>query len=105
MGLSDLKNNYPGKWKDAQRMAQEIYMLTPGTLEYSEKAESLFVELGGGCVENYKPAIIPNNDEMILYINSLEWSQDRSEEVRSLVACNLNGFVSWLKHREREIKK
>lgn len=45
------KTEYPGKWKEAQRLAQESFGLVPETPEFEEKAELLFIELGGGCVD------------------------------------------------------
>ena len=45
------KTEYPGKWKEAQRLAQESFNLVPGSPSFNEKAEKLFIELGGGCVE------------------------------------------------------
>lgn len=46
------KTEYPGKWREAQRLAQESFSLVPGSSGFNEKAEKLFIELGGGCVEN-----------------------------------------------------
>jgi len=45
------KIEYPGKWKQAQQSAQEVWGLTPGTSEFTAKAELLFIELGGGCID------------------------------------------------------
>jgi len=57
MPSKELKSNYPGKWKQAQLSAVEVFGLMPGTLEHREKAEKLFIELGGGCVEAYRSTL------------------------------------------------
>jgi hypothetical protein len=51
MPTEEEKKNYPGKWKQAQQSAQEVYGLEVGTEAHRVKSEQLFIELGGGCVD------------------------------------------------------
>ena len=49
--------------------------------------------IGNGHISE---GIIINRSDIKAYFDTFEWSVDSSEEVKSLVLGNINGFMNWL---------